>query len=148
VGIESTIVDLSRGAPVVLRPGAVTERDLRRVLGDTGDRPAKGAAPRAPGLVKRHYAPRTPAELVDTAALPTRHAELTQAGQRIGLLVLGTAPPADGIALPPDPAAYSRGLYAALRELDRRGYARLLIETPPRHEAWQGVRDRLNRAVA
>lgn len=148
VGIESTIVDLSRGAPVVLRPGAITERDLRRVLGDTGERPADGAAPRAPGLVKRHYAPRTPAELVDSAALPARLAELTRAGRRVGLLVLGTAPPKDGIALPGDPAAYGRGLYAALRELDRRGYAVLLIETPPAGAAWRAVRDRLRRAVA
>ena len=148
VGIESTIVDLSRGTPVVLRPGAVTERDIRRVLGDTADRPAEGPAPRAPGLVKRHYAPRTPAELVDSAALPARSAELTRAGHRVGMLVFGTAPPADGIALPPDPAAYSRGLYAALRDLDRRGYARLLIETPPQDDTWHAVRDRLNRAVA
>ncbi len=148
VGIESTIVDLSRGAPVVLRPGAVTESDLRRVLGDTAHRPAEGAAPRAPGLVKRHYAPRTPAELVGSAKLPARLAELTRAGHRVGLLVLGGASPADGIALPPDPAAYSRGLYAALRELDRRGYARLLIETPPQHDAWQAINDRLQRAVA
>ena len=148
VGIESTIVDLSRGAPVVLRPGAVTERDLRRVLGDTAHRPAEGAAPRAPGLVKRHYAPRTPAELVDSATLPARLAELTRAGHRVGLLVLGSASPSDGIALPPDPAAYSRGLYAALRELDRRGYRRLLIEAPPEGEAWQAVNDRLRRAVA
>ncbi len=148
VGIESTSVDLSRGATVVLRPGAITESELRRVLGATPDRPAHGAAPRAHGLVKRPYAPRTPAELVDSATLPARLAEFTRAGHRVGLLVLGSAPPSDGIALPPDPAAYSRGLYAALRELDRRGYARLLIETPPQHDAWQGVRDRLNRAVA
>jgi L-threonylcarbamoyladenylate synthase len=148
VGIESTIVDLSRGAPVVLRPGAVTERDLRRVLGDTAHRPAEGAAPRAPGLIKRHYAPRTPAELIDSAALSDRLAELARAGHRVGVLVLGTAPPANGIALPPDPGAYSRGLYAALRELDRRGYRRLLIEAPPEGEAWQAVNDRLRRAVA
>jgi L-threonylcarbamoyladenylate synthase len=99
-------------------------------------------------LVKRHYAPRTPAELVDRAALPARLAELTRHGQRIGRLVLGNASPTDGIALPPDPAAYGRGLYAALRDLDRRGYARLLIEAPPRDDAWRAVNDRLRRAVA
>ena len=47
-----------------------------------------------------------------------------------------------------DPPAYGRGLYAALRELDRGGYDRLLIETPPHDDAWRAVNDRLQRAVA
>lgn len=148
VGIESTIVDLSRGAPVVLRPGAITERDIHRVLGGSAGNPAPGAAPRAPGLVKRHYAPRTPAELVAGSALAARLAELTGEGHEVGVLILGDKPPATGMALPATPAAYSRGLYAALRELDRGGYACLLIEAPPETEAWRAINDRLRRAVA
>ena len=148
VGIESTIVDLSRGSPVVLRPGAITARDIQRVLGSAGAENVQGSAPRAPGLVKRHYAPRTPAELVATAALPGRLAELARQGLSAGVLALGSTPAATGIALPADPGAYGRGLYAALRELDRRGYARLLIEAPPEDDAWQAINDRLRRAVA
>lgn len=148
VGIESTIVDLSRGAPVVLRPGAITEPDIRRVLGGSTGNAANGAAPRAPGLVKRHYAPRTPAELVAGGALAARLAELTGEGHEVGVLILGDKPPETGIALPATPAAYSRGLYAALRELDRRGYACLLIEAPPETETWRAINDRLRRAVA
>lgn len=151
VGLESTIVDLTRGAPVVLRPGAITAQDIDRLLGTAPDietGPARGPAPRAPGLLQRHYAPHTPAELVASAALPGRLAELAALGQRVGVLALGHTQPLAGISLPPDPAAYGQGLYAALRELDRCGYARLLIETPPQDDAWQAVNDRLRRAVA
>ena len=150
VGIESTIVDLSRGAPVVLRPGAINAADIARVVGAAamanGSLPA-GPAPRASGLLERHYAPCTPAELVESAALPERLADLTARGQTVGVLALGRSI-GGGIVLPNDAPAYGQGLYAALRELDGRGLSRLLIEAPPRDEPWRAVNDRLQRAVA
>ena len=150
VGIESTIVDLTRGTPVVLRPGAISAADIARVaLGTdtTGDVNPPAPAPRASGLLERHYAPRTPAELVESAALPARLADLTALGQTVGVLALGHSI-GDGIVLPNEAAAYSQGLYAALRALDRRGFSRLLIQAPPRDEPWRAVNDRLQRAVA
>ncbi|ANX03357.1 L-threonylcarbamoyladenylate synthase [Immundisolibacter cernigliae] len=151
VGIESTIVDLSRGAPVVLRPGAIGAADIARVIGSTATADgatAAGSAPRVSGLLARHYAPRTPAELVVGAVLPGRLAELAALGQTVGVLALGRSVGENGIALADDPAAYGQGLYAALRALDRRGFSRLLIEAPPRDESWRAVNDRLQRAVA
>lgn len=151
VGLESTIVDLSRGAPVVLRPGAIGAADIARVIGGTA--PADGAppsqpAPRVSGLLARHYAPRTPAELVDGKRLPERLAELAALGQTVGVLALGRRVGEHSIALADDPAAYGQGLYAALRALDGRGFSRLLIEAPPRDASWRAVNDRLQRAVA
>ena len=149
VGLESTIVDLSRGAPVVLRPGAIGAADIARVIGSTADgATAAGAAPRVSGLLARHYAPRTPAELVDGRLLPERLAELAALGQTVGVLALGRTVGHNCIALADDPAGYGRGLYAALRELDGRGLSRLLIEAPPQDESWRAVNDRLQRAVA
>ncbi|HEX2797786.1 MAG TPA: Sua5 family C-terminal domain-containing protein, partial [Immundisolibacter sp.] len=107
-----------------------------------------GSAPRVSGLLARHYAPRTPAELVDGAVLPGRLAELAALGQTVGVLARGGSVGENGIALADDPAAYGQGLYAALRALDRRGFSRLLIEAPPRDESWRAVNDRLQRAVA
>ena len=149
VGLESTIVDLSRGAPVVLRPGAIGAADIARVIGSTADgATAAGPAPRVSGLLARHYAPRTPAELVDGGLLPERLTELAALGQTVGVLALGHSVGENSIALADDPAGYGRGLYAALRELDGRGFSRLLIEAPPQDESWQAVNDRLQRAVA
>jgi L-threonylcarbamoyladenylate synthase len=149
VGLESTIVDLSRGVPVVLRPGAIGAADIARVIGSTADgATAAGPAPRVSGLLARHYAPRTPAELVDGGLLPERLTELAALGQTVGVLALGHSVGENSIALADDPAGYGRGLYAALRELDGRGFSRLLIEAPPQDESWQAVNDRLQRAVA
>src|SRR5690606_4227680 len=68
VGIESTIVDLSRleegVGPVLLRPGHVTAQDLAAVLGVTPSSPDTGA-PRVSGSLKAHYAPRTPLQLAE-----------------------------------------------------------------------------------
>jgi L-threonylcarbamoyladenylate synthase len=150
VGIESTIVDLTRGAPVVLRPGAIGAADIARVAigtDTTGAMHPAAPAPRVSGLLARHYAPRTPAELVESASLPGRLADLTALGQTVGVLALGRNI-GRGIVLPNDAAAYGRGLYAALRALDGRGFSRLLIEAPPRAEPWRAVNDRLQRAVA
>lgn len=146
VGLESTIVDLSRGSPMLLRPGAITRRDIEAVLGVA---PAErdAAAPRASGTLEAHYAPRTALTLADAAAIAA------QAGDA-GVAVLALrARPAEAktaawIAAPADPMRYGHDLYANLRALDRSGARRILIEAPPPLAAWEAVNDRLKRAAA
>lgn len=151
VGIESTIVDLSGAAPRLLRPGAVTRAQIEAVLGvplpDAG-----GDAPRASGRLQKHYAPRTPLELVEPARLHARVNALR--GTRLAIL----APPlalfdrtADIVLRLIAPAAadeYARRLYAFLHELDAAGAERILIAWPPDAPQWEAVRDRLRRAQA
>ncbi len=153
VGLESTIVDLSRGVPVILRPGAIGADDIARVLGRRprlrGEVEAtveEGATPRVSGALAAHYAPRTPLELVATDALA--------ASARPGDAVLArcAAPTglADGVTwvqAPADPAGYGHDLYARLRSLDESGAARILVEAPPATPEWAAVADRLGRAA-
>jgi L-threonylcarbamoyladenylate synthase len=147
VGLESTIVDLSRGAPVMLRPGAVTRRDIEQVLGIA---PAQrdADAPRASGTLAAHYAPRAALALVDAASLAS------EVAKGLGDAVLAThAEPAGTrvaawIAAPLDAARYGHDLYANLRALDRSGARRILVEAPPGSVAWEAVNDRLARAAA
>jgi L-threonylcarbamoyladenylate synthase len=145
VGIESTIVDLSRGAPVLLRPGGVSRAELEAALGMPVALP-DAEAPRVSGSLAAHYAPRTPARLVASDALD---AEIARLGTTAGVLAFG--PPDDRVdfwlRMPRDPAAYAQQLYAALRELDAAGCAMLLIESPPAVPEWQAVLDRLRRAA-
>ena len=146
VGLESTIVDLSRGAPVLLRPGAVGRDDIAAALGEMPrDRDAQ--APRASGTLEAHYAPRTalflvPADVVDTEA---RSAE-------VAVLALHEPPPwskaRQWITLQPNAVRYGHGLYASLRRLDGSGSRRILVEQPPGGPAWEAVNDRLRRAAA
>ena len=70
IGVESTIVDLTDGKPVILRPGFITEEMLEKVLGDVDtDRTimegTSKARPKAPGMKYRHYAPKASMTLVE-----------------------------------------------------------------------------------
>jgi len=156
VGIESTIIDVSRVAagvgPVLLRPGHITPEHIAEA---TGLQPAApdAAAPRASGTLKAHYAPATPLELADDARLAAAlRGEHLPPGR---VVVVAYGPPPGQIdprmhwrQVSADPAAYAQGLYAVLRELDRQGYARILLQAPPRNAAWRAVNDRIGRAAA
>jgi L-threonylcarbamoyladenylate synthase len=150
VGIESTIVDLTAGGPRLLRPGSITRAQIEQALGLAVDVAAHGddAAPRAPGRLARHYAPRRPLELVDAAALAARVHDLG-ADQ---VAVLAPAPPLPAVArwwiAPAAAGPYAQHLYEFLHRMDASGAERLLVQRPPRDAAWEAVHDRLERAAA
>lgn len=85
VGIESTILDLSRGIPVLLRPGHIGAEQIANVLGRMPMQPDM-AAPRVSGALPSHYAPRTPLALVTSKALSETLKTLQLAGWRIALM--------------------------------------------------------------
>ncbi len=151
VGIESTIVDLSGAAPRLLRQGSITRRRLQAELGDEVP-DADRDAPRASGGLKRHYAPRTPLELVAATQLPARLNALR--GTRVAVMAPAAALldwPADVVLRLVSPAAsadYARRLYALLHQLDASGAERILVTPPPQGEHWDAVHDRLRRAAA
>ena len=162
VGIESTIVDLSRleqgVGPVLLRPGHITAAQLAEVLSQEVAEP-DAQAPRVSGALKSHYAPHTPLRLLSLAELQSAvaAAQTTKlaSSQRMAVVVhtpqgkaLEPNEQLDWITLPNDPAAYSRVLYATLRALDQQGYSQLLWQQPPTGLEWAGVQDRLGRAAA
>jgi len=144
VGIESTIVDLSRGAPVVLRPGKISARDIEAALGEAVAQPGT-EAPRHSGSLERHYAPRTPARLVPVHELDREIARLKDK-----VAVLAFSRPDERVdywlRMPRDAQAYAQKLYAALRELDSANCEAILIEAPPSTPEWAAVLDRLQRA--
>jgi L-threonylcarbamoyladenylate synthase len=146
-GLESTVVDVTTAPPRLLRPGLVTRTEVEAVLGPLAGAVASAGPLRAPGQLPRHYAPRTPLELVNGPAA-TRVAEL--AGQRVGVLSIGEAAlPAGvtGIALSAEPGGYSAGLYAALHTLDAASLDVIVVELPPPGDDWLAVHDRLCRAA-
>ncbi len=151
VGIESTIVDLSRGAPVILRPGAITAADIARVLGGEPAAAGRADAPRVSGSLAAHYAPRTPMRLVAGEDLEAAVRELLADGRRIVVLARRAAPPPDARLhwreMAADAAGWARDLYAALREGDAAGADAILVEAPPPGPEWVAVADRLRRAA-
>ena len=151
VGIESTIVSFVGAAPVLLRPGGIAPESIARVLGASLHDP-DAHAPRAPGTVASHYAPRTRTLLVPADALRATAAQHATRGDGVAVLARGVRAP-DGfdgtwLAAPADPAGYAHDLYANLRALDACGADLIVVEHPPADPAWEAVRDRLSRAAA
>jgi L-threonylcarbamoyladenylate synthase len=150
VGIESTIVDLSRLAthgPVLLRPGHVSAEAIAAVIDQLPSAP-DAAAPRASGTLESHYAPHTPVAMQDTASLAQTLARLHDAGRKVALIHYSELPPTHaGERLPATPEGFAHALYAALRAMDGKGADVILVEAPPQGGAWLGVNDRLRRAA-
>lgn len=155
IGIESAIVDVSRGSPVLLRPGALARDRIEAVARmpladvDEGDL----GAPRASGTLEAHYAPRARLRLMDSEPL---RAALEVLGPRpsaaLKLAVYSrTVRPAAATLrhrpMPADAAAAAHELFAVLRDFDDEGMQLIWVEQPPDEPAWDGVRDRLRRAA-
>jgi L-threonylcarbamoyladenylate synthase len=154
VGIESAIVDCTRGAPVLLRPGQLARSAIERAAGQRLRSPDELAAPspRAPGTLTAHYAPRAQVRLMDTAAL--RAALGLLGGQAHGIAVWARtllSAPAGVLSvrrMPDDALAAAQQLFAVLRQFDAASARLIWVEAPPPDPAWDGVRDRLERAAA
>jgi L-threonylcarbamoyladenylate synthase len=151
VGVESTVLDLSRERPQVLRPGDVSSTMLGEALAPLGLVLQTGAVPgdaASPGVRHRHYAPRSldvslvgerglGAAWSSTDAILCRRATADRLGPRSAPLE----------ALPDDERGFARELYAALYRLEHSGASRLRIERVPDSAAWRAVADRLRRAA-
>jgi L-threonylcarbamoyladenylate synthase len=169
VGIESTIIDCSRGHPVLLRPGKLTRAEIEAVAGEpvSWSRPEAPdpTAPKASGTLLSHYAPRARVRMMDDAqlasALDMLEPELTAAhlidpnrGPRIAVYsrsLWAYRPKHKSVvhlSMPGDAVTAAHDLFADLRELDATGVELIWVETPPEDPAWDGVRDRLTRAAA
>jgi len=151
VGVESTIVDLSSGAPAILRPGGITQAQLESALGVPVPFRAAGAV-RAPGTLEAHYAPRAQVILCAPAEVPERLAALQQRKLSIALVSwqnLATLPSSvQHISLPPDAEGQAREIYAALRRADELHCDAALVTLPTADGLGAAVIDRLTRAAA
>jgi L-threonylcarbamoyladenylate synthase len=172
VGIESTIIDCTRGGPVLLRPGAITPEQVQAVCGlsvlSKDELTTQAApAPRASGTLESHYAPNAKVRLMDAQALQTA---LDLIGDGLDVAAANTATTGSVASptiatyarailktgsekvlrrrMPDDAAATAQQLFAVLREFDAQGVKLIWIETPPDDAEWDGVRDRLQRASA
>ncbi len=150
VGIESTIVDLSRLAthgPVLLRPGHISAEAIAAVIDQLPSAP-DAAAPRASGTLESHYAPHTPVAMQGGAQLLQTLGELAAAGRKVALIHYSEMPPTHAAQrLPATPDGFAHALYAALRAMDGQGADVILVEAPPQGGDWLGVNDRLRRAA-
>jgi L-threonylcarbamoyladenylate synthase len=166
-GLESTVIDVTRQPPKLLRPGLVSVAEIQAIIGQldtnpiiqagTGDEPA-----RSPGQQPRHYAPRT--RLLFSQQSESEVRKLLAAGQRIGWLRLGSTSPLERdlneriagtelresvkiVDMPIHATHYAAQLYTALHELDGAQLDVIVVESPPETAEWLAIHDRLRRAA-
>lgn len=150
VGVESTVLDLSAGAPFLLRPGGVPLDAIEAAIGSVGRgiTPLAAEAPRtlrSPGLLVSHYAPRLPVRL-----------RADKAGADEALLAFGPVPAGAGtvfqLSAARDLVEAASRLFAGLRWLDaegaRLGLLRIAAMPVPAEGLGLAVNDRLQRAAA
>ncbi len=154
VGIESTIIDCSRGQPVLLRPGAITEDDIWqrlqvRVLPAAA---ASGQAPQAAGTLASHYAPQASLRLMGAKEI---QAALDLLGKDAPALGIWSRTPMHSRAknvhlatMPANASEAAQQLFAQLRAFDALGVKLIWVEPVPLTPEWAGVADRLQRAAA
>ena len=168
VGLESTVVDLSGEVPTVLRPGAIDIGALRELLPNIrmhrSTAATSDAAMPSPGMLVKHYAPRTPVVLHAgdrSTALRTMKQNAQQrihAGETVAVLAYSEDVNEWRISLPvrivdlgseADPPAVAARLYAALREGDELNASVILVRSlTTSHPLSSAIHDRLRRAAA
>jgi L-threonylcarbamoyladenylate synthase len=157
VGIESTIVDCTRAAPVLLRPGVITPQQLSEACGVAVITPNAPDvdAPRVSGTLESHYAPTAKVQLMSATDL--QKAIDAAASATVGTVAIWSRSPVqvpDGSvnqfkfqSMPASPQDCAHQLFAQLRSFDTQGVAHIWVEIPPQNPKWDGVRDRLTRAA-
>lgn len=154
VGIESSVIDATGDVPKILRPGMLSAEILAEVCGCSPEAIERGHTPeldatesasplRSPGNLSRHYAPAIPLELIDhyPDTLP-EDCYLISCDSKANALASSRVS-----VMPTLAASYARMLYAALRKAESSGAERILLQTPPKDEAWEAIHDRLRRAA-
>lgn len=147
VGIESTVLSLVDAIPVLLRPGAVSRRELEALIGPISSAQEMNAGPHpAPGMHPKHYSPRTKLLLVENGQVPvtgtgiylqhTHPPKLANIGANITI-----------IQMPQSAADYAASLYEALHQADDAKADWIAVDQPPDATEWEAVQDRLKRAA-
>ncbi|MCC5939072.1 MAG: threonylcarbamoyl-AMP synthase [Lunatimonas sp.] len=151
VGLESTIVGLEHGQLIVYRLGGLSVSAIEEVVGPVLILPQSSSNPKSPGMLKSHYAPRTPVVLGDLDQLMENY---RQKGEEFAILSFSKDYDEIGkekkVVLSPqgDFGEAARNLFSGMRFLDKAGVSVILAEELPEKHLGKAINDRLRRAAA
>lgn len=154
IGIESTVLDLTGRVPLILRPGWITEAQIAAVVGAVASLATPAELQRSPGTRYRHYSPRARVVLIEHVAQAAVERVCRQHLESAAVGFIGHTPVAIDTAnfhamiLPATAADYAQRIYSALREMDERGVAVVVIEAIAEQGEGAAVMDRLRRAAS
>ena len=147
-GIESTIIGFENEEPVIYRLGALPLEEIEAVVGKISIKNKKEEKPDAPGMLARHYAPKTSTFLVDdVAAEVKKHSE-----KKIGVLVFKSSLNNENIteiilSRKGSMQEAAANLYAAMHELDSKNLDIIIAERFSEFSLGKSINDRLKRAT-
>ena len=148
VGVESTIVSFSENKPRLLRPGGVSLEEIESIIGKVEISPIKDR-PSAPGMLPRHYAPRTPIVL----DWDEKHLD-SYKDKKIGFLAFGEPENflkfqhIEVLSKKGDFREAAANLFSAIRRLDALDLDLILAEAVPEAGLGRAIMDRLRRATS
>ena len=142
VGLESTVLDLSGEAAVLLRPGGVTSEQLIELVGPVAGPTADADSVKSPGMLASHYAPSLPLRLDAVSAQPGE-----------ALLAFGPEAPPGFVEVlwlsrTGDLTEGAANLFAMLRRVDQPQFSGVAVMPIPEHGLGRAINDRLRRAAA
>ena len=166
VGLESTVIDVTGEAPVILRPGAITEEMLAAVMGEVRVDPAvteggmkdPTAVPKAPGMKYRHYAPQGRLTVLEGSSAYWQRKLQERPEPQKKWAVLVTEVLAEQLTIPAgvqvislgrreDPAKVAASLFGALRTMDEEGVEAAYAEAMPRNGIGAAIMNRMMKAA-
>ncbi len=152
VGLESTVLDLSGDAPVIVRPGAVTAEDLETYLGKVEYDLGNHDAPKSPGQLLKHYAPSIPVRLNAVDIEPGEALLAFGSVKFMGIKGGGAAKDLPdekfrNLSDRTDLHEAAANLFSMLRELDHPGNTRIAVMNIPDKGLGIAINDRLKRAA-
>jgi L-threonylcarbamoyladenylate synthase len=147
VGVESTIISFFEKRPRLLRPGGVALEEIEAIIGSVETKGLKKVKPSAPGMLPKHYAPRTPILLSWDEKNFASHKD-----KKIGLLAFreprqsSKFPYIEVLSKKGDFREAAANLFSAIRRLDGLNLDLILAESVPETGLGRAIMDRLRRA--
>lgn len=151
VGIESTVLDLTKELPIVLRPGAVTVEMLAAVLGKVVNHKGEVIIAEAPGMKYKHYAPTCPCIGADTPKKATEEYNLLTASDTPVIIgssdFVAACAPCRTISLGTTPAECTSNLFSTLRDAEK-VYTYIILEWFPDSPEYFAINNRIHKSTA
>lgn len=148
VGIESTIIGFPEGVPTIFRKGGTSIERIEEVIGKVAVKAHSSSQPQAPGMLKKHYAPKVPIIIGNVAELLREQQDKTVGVISFQKDYLGDSPLQFTLSKSGDYAEAAKNLFAALRALDGLKPEVILVELLPEQDLGIAINDRLRRASA
>ena len=148
IGVESTVLDLSKGKPILLRTGGVSLEEIEALIGPVEPAPPFAERPVAPGLLKHHYAPRKPLRLAEEAMKSPSQSDVgwLAFGKPEGLATFSGV--VENLSSASDLREAAANFFRALRNLDENPRVATLYAMPlPEEGLGRAINERLERAA-